>query len=321
MQVAKINTNSMNDPVFLNRHSDMGSISKTRLNSFESDIFIKNTPKNQIPFTGHVSFENFIIGFLKNKSYNTSIKGSKRPYLSICKNLQDIITPVDIKVSKTESIQAWDINPKNSKKYVIILHGFSQNITSNQPLYNVLKNTDFGILAIDYRGYGKNPVSKHITENDIVQDVNASVKYLNSKGINYIGLVGHSFGSYIAAKISNIRNFNFQILVSPMISLEFWLKNVLKHPNKYKNEIRMIKYIPNFKNQYSKIFNITKHLEHNSTPTHVVQAKKDTYIRTSKINSLVKLIPNLKTYTIIQDGGHRMDNNKINQISDILENL
>ena len=293
------------------------NIYRPRHINLTQDVFVKN----QTTFTSANPAENLIIRFLKNKSYNNSIKGSKRPYLSITEELKDAIKEVEIKVSKTEGIQAWDINPNNSNKYIIFLHGFSQNITSNQPLYNALKNTDFGILAIDYRSYGKNKPSKHINENNIVQDVNASVKYLNSKGINNIGIVGHSFGSYIAAKISNLKAFSFQILVSPMISLEFWLKNVLKHPNKYKNESRMIKYIPTFKDQYSKIFNIKKHLEHNSTPTHVVQAKRDTYIRTSKVNELVKIIPNLKSYTIIQNGGHRMDDNKISQITTILENL
>ena len=141
-------------------------------------------------------------------------------------------------------------------KYIIYLHGFSQNVTSNQPLYKALTQTDYGILAIDYRGYGKNKATNETTETEIMHDVQAAAKYLNNKGINNIGLIGHSFGSYIAAKTSNLNNFNFQILVSPMLSLEFWLKNVLKNPKKYKMESTLIKYIPGFKEQYYKVFEI-----------------------------------------------------------------
>lgn len=61
-----------------------------------------------------------------------------------------------------------------------------------------------------------------------MHDIQAAAKYLKEKGINSIGLVGHSFGGYMAAKTSNINTFDFQILVSPMLSLEFWLNNVLK---------------------------------------------------------------------------------------------
>ena len=276
---------------------------------------------NQPSFTSQIKLTDLIIEFLKNKSYYNSIKGSKRPYLSIEKDLEPVISQIKIKVSKNEEINAWDINPKKSNKYIIFLHGFSQNITSNQKLYKTMENSDFGILAIDYRSYGKNKDSKHITENDIMQDVQASVKYLKNKGINNIGLVGHSFGSYIAAKTSNLNPFNFQILVSPMLSLEFWLNNVLKHPDKYKSERLMIKYIPKFKEQYEKIFDIKKHVEQNHTPTYIVQAQRDKYIKTSKVNEVAKIVPNLKKYTILQLGGHRMDENKIQAIEDILEKL
>lgn len=286
----------------------------------QQDLFVRTSPKD-ISFHGGLKFTDLITKYLKSRTYNTAIKGSKRPYLSIDEQLVKNIKEIKIKVSPKEEINAWDINPKHSNKYIIFLHGFSQNITNNQPLYKTLTNTDFGILAIDYRSYGKNKPSKHITEDDIVQDVKSSVKYLSERGITDIGLVGHSFGSYIASKTSKTNPFKFQVLVSPMISLEFWLKNVLKHPKKYKNETKMIKYIPKFKDQYSKIFNIKKYLIDNQTPTYVIQAKRDMYIRTSKVNQLTSQIPNLKSYIVLPQGGHRMDDNKIQAIEGVLNKL
>ena len=50
------------------------------------------------------------------------------------------------------------------------------------------------------------------------------------------GVIGHSFGAYISARVAKEIKPNFLIMVSPMISLEFWLKNVIKHPKKYKFE-------------------------------------------------------------------------------------
>lgn len=275
----------------------------------------------QVNFTGTNALQRLIIKYLKNRSYENSMLGSRRPYLSIDPELEPMLKRFEIKVGKNESIEAFDINPKNSNKYIIYLHGFSQNVTSNQPLYKSLTQTDYGILAIDYRGYGKNKAKNETTETEIMHDVQAAAKYLNNKGINNIGLIGHSFGSYIAAKTSNLNNFNFQILVSPMLSLEFWLKNVLKNPKKYKMESTLIKYIPGFKEQYYKVFEIDKHITENSTPTYVIHSKTDGYINVQGVNKFVKKIPNEKGYILLPRGGHRMDENKIKSIVDVLNQL
>lgn len=285
---------------------------------FERTIPVTNS-NNTIQFTG--LREKLIGAFLKNTSYNRSLRGSKRPYIPLSEEIKDITQEIQIPVTKKESINALDINPNNSKNYIIFLHVFSHNITSNQPLYKSLSKSNYGILAIDYRGYGKNPKSKNIKEQDIIQDIEASIGYLKTKGVDNIGLVGHSFGGYLAAKISDFHDIAFQVLVAPLTSLEFWLKNVLKHPKKYSGEMKMIKYIPGFKEQYSKIFNITKYLELNPTPTYIVQSKQDRYIRTNKITELTKIIPNLKKYIIISTGGHRMDENKIKTITQIVNDL
>lgn len=293
-----------------------------RPKSLQSDCFIKTKqPKNQLTFTGYNALQKLIIKYLKNRSYENSMLGSHRPYLSIDPELEPILNRFEIKVGKNETIEAFEINPKNSNKYIIYLHGFSQNITSNQPLYKALSKTDYGILAIDYRGYGKNKTKNKTTETEIMHDVQAATKYLNNKGINTIGLIGHSFGSYIAAKTSNLNNFNFQILVSPMLSLEFWLKNVLKNPKKYKIESALIKYIPGFKEQYYKVFEIDKHITKNTTPTYVIHSKTDGYINVQGVNKFVKKIPNEKDYILLQRGGHRMDENKIKSIVDVLNQL
>lgn len=296
----------------------------TQNNRFQtkiSDVFIKNNYSGQIDFTGNSIFDKLMIGYLKRKTYKNSIMGSKRPYLSMDQTLAPMVTEVKIGVSPFEKIQAWDINPKTSKDYVIFLHGFSQNITNNQPLYKEIAKTRFGLLAIDYRGYGKNPRSVNIQEDDIVNDVNSSIKYLKDKGVQNIGIVGHSFGAYIGAKVSAKNAPSFLVMVSPMNSLEFWLKNVIKHPNKYKFEMGLIRYVKNFKDQYKKIFNISEYLKDNLTDIYVIQTYKDRYVRTSKVDQMVKDIPNLKQYTKLRGGGHRMDEGKINEVRGVLDNL
>lgn len=285
------------------------------------DEFVRSLNSPQISFEGFPVVEKLMMKYLKIKTYKTSIKGSKRPYLSMDKDLVPITNEVKIYVSPFEQINAWDINPKNSKDYILFLHGFSQNITNNQPLYKELSKTKFGILAIDYRSYGKNPPSPNIKEDDIALDVKSAMNYLKARGVNSIGIVGHSFGAYIGAKVSSKLKPDFLVMVSPMHSLEFWLKNVIKHPAKYKFEIKLVKYLKGFNEQYKKVFNISEHLKDNKTDMYVVQAYNDKYVRTSKVNELVKQILNLKQYTRIRGGGHRMDESKIKEIRRILDNL
>jgi esterase/lipase len=295
------------------------SIAELGLNK---DIFVSSKKQPEIiTFTGAPSYEKFLRRYLETKSCKVSMRASKCLYLDLKTELKGITEAVQVPVSPSESILAWDINPKNSKKYVIYLHGFSQNITNNQPLYKALSNTDFGVLAIEYRGYGKNPKSKNVSDKDIVQDIKSAVEYLQNKGVKDVGLIGHSFGGYVATKASNSNRFGFQILVAPMLSLEFWLKKVLKFPKRYKTETKLIKYLPKYSKQYSKVFDIKKQIVHNTTPTFIVQSRHDAYVRASKVKDFSKQIPDLKKYVEIKNGGHRMDNEKISSIVSILKNL
>lgn len=286
------------------------------------DTFVRTPkPDQNISFTGIFPFDRCIRAFLKHRTFKTSIRGSKRPYIPIEDDLKAISKRLKLKVGKKEEIEALDINPNNSDKYIIFLHGFSQNITNNQPLYKKLKDSKFGILAIDYRGYGKNKPSLNIYERDLDKDVSSAITYLTQKGVKEIGLVGHSFGGYLASRISKKKPIDFQILIAPMISLEFWLRKVLKRPKTNRVELSYIKYIPGFKEQYLKVFDITKHFNGNNTPTYLIHSAKDMYIQAAKINELTKHIPNLQTYTILKHGGHKMDDAKISAIRELLDNL
>lgn len=277
---------------------------------------------NNINFTGlRFNYNGLLIKYIKMQSLRTSMNASKRPYLTMSKHLKDIINPVKIKINNFEEINAWDINPKNSDKYIIFLHGFSQNITNNQPLYEALTKTDYGILAIDYRGYGKNKKTIHFDERNMDEDISAAKQYLKDRGIEHIGLVGHSFGGYLASKNSKSNFYDFQILVSPMMSLQFWVDNVLKHPKKYRNEMFLINYIPRFKEQYRKVFRLHRNIAQNSTPTYIIHSKTDRYIKSQDVEDFAGKMRYLKDLKILDKGGHKMDEFKINAIVETINEL
>lgn len=287
-----------------------------------SDKFVKRVQPQGVTFTGRANiFEKIMQRYLENKSYKNSIFGSKRPYLSLSEDLKPFTKEIKISLPNKEEIGALDINRNNSKEYVLFLHGFSQNINDNQPLYKEISKSRFGVLAPEYRGYGKNKLTKNYRENDIMQDIQASLSYLKENGKQCKGIIGHSFGAYISAKVAKEIKPDFLVMVSPMVSLEFWLKNVIKHPKKYKFEYGLNKYIKGFSKQYHKVFDIRKHLKNNPTNTYIVQSYNDKYVRTCKVNEIAPYIMNLKKFTKIKTGGHKMDNEKIAEIKKIVDKL
>lgn len=319
MYISRIQGNTQLYPQF---KTDRNSEVRYARKPYVADIFVKNNQNKEISFNGRINiFEKMMQKYLEQKSYKTSILGSKRPYLSLAEELKPFSKEVKISLPNNEEIEALDINRNNSMDYVLFLHGFSQNIKDNQPLYREISKSRFGILVPEYRGYGKNKPSKNYTENDILQDIKASLKYLEDNGKQCRGVIGHSFGAYISARVAKEIKPNFLIMVSPMLSLEFWLKNVIKHPKKYKFEYCLIKYIKGFSKQYPRVFDIRKHLKNNPTNTYIIQSYNDKYVRTYKVNEITPDIENLKKFTKLKTGGHKMDSEKIEEIKKIVDKL
>lgn len=125
-----------------------------------------------------------------------------------------------IKNGKT-SFEVLDINPDNSKKYIIFFHGIGQNVTSNQQIYKTMINKGYGVLAPEYGGFG-NSTGK-ISGNSIQKTVKMTMQYLQKSGIERrnIGVVGFSMGSYPSLELaSKNKGLNFLVLISPFNSLK-----------------------------------------------------------------------------------------------------
>lgn len=292
------------------------------LQNLPADEFVKITPTKNISFSGRTNIiERLMQKYLENKSYKNSILGSKRPYLPLSEDLKPFTKEFKIKLPNNEEISVLDINRTNSQNYILFLHGFSQNIHDNQQLYKEISKSRFGILVPEYRGYGKNIPTKNYTENNIVEDINYALNYLKENNKTCEGIIGHSFGAYIGTRISKVTNPKFLVIASPMVSLEFWLKKVVKHPKRYKFEYGLIKYIKNFNKQYHKVFDINKYIIGNDTNTYIVQSTNDAYVRTCKVCEIANNIKNLKKFVKVRNGGHKMESGKINEIKKIIDKL
>jgi len=126
-----------------------------------------------------------------------------------------------IKVNDEIQLKSWIIKKDFKKlKTLVIFHGNAGHLSNRIYKLNELYKLDINILLISWRGFSGNKGSP--TENNLYQDAEASIQWLNEKGVNnnQIILYGESLGSGVAVEIGKENNFNSIILESPFTSIE-----------------------------------------------------------------------------------------------------
>jgi len=152
----------------------MNTINFTTINNQYNYNNVKNNTNRQ-NIDKHCANENGAVNFgAKPKPYNiinpyahylmdymnASAKKSQAKFDSVIPELEGKIKTVKLKSSGGKEISGWDINPNNSDKYVLFLHGMAQNVSNYQPMYKSIADKGVGIFALEYRGYGANASAK-----------------------------------------------------------------------------------------------------------------------------------------------------------------
>jgi len=118
-------------------------------------------------------------------------------------------------------LSSWYIPPKNNNKNKIILylHGNGGNISHRVGEYSSFLDEDYGLFALDYRGYGKSEGSP--SEEGLYKDARSAVKFIEDKGFQTkdIILYGESLGTAIAIQLASEKEFYAVILESPFTSM------------------------------------------------------------------------------------------------------
>jgi fermentation-respiration switch protein FrsA (DUF1100 family) len=120
------------------------------------------------------------------------------------------------------TLSAWWIpatgNPDGST--IIVFHGNGGNRADRTPLAQALTQQGYGVLLVDYRGYGGNPGSP--SEEGLLLDAEAAVAYLKSRpDVDPDRLVyfGESLGAAVALAVGQEHPPSALILRSPFTSL------------------------------------------------------------------------------------------------------
>ena len=254
---------------------------------------------------------------------------SKKLWFPQNKNIKPHIKEVNLKASNSNINRAWDINPDNRQKYIIIIHGLGHNITCLQDLYeNILNKTHFGILAPEYRNLTEEPAKtkklfKTFSYKSMEEDFQAPVDYLVDKGIkkDNIFVLGHSFGGYPASIVGkNNENIGGVILLAATNTYEYLYENIINGTKK-----RVPKYIKFFmkhfnfcKNKFKRLYPTEKLLENTNVPVDIIHAKDDTLVDIKYAERMREKCKNLNSFIKLDSGNHQMDDNKINAVVELL---
>lgn len=116
-------------------------------------------------------------------------------------------------------LSSWYKKAKAGHPTLLYLHGNAGNIGSRIPLVRKFINAGYGVLLLEYRGYGGNMGSP--SEQGLYTDGRAALAFLQSQGLSLkrIALYGESLGTGVATKLAAENKVCALVLQSPYTSL------------------------------------------------------------------------------------------------------
>lgn len=117
------------------------------------------------------------------------------------------------------SLNAWYKPAIAAQVTIVYLHGNAGHIGYRMPLVRQFLTAGFGVLLLEYRGYGGNQGQP--SEQGLYQDGRAAIKYLVGQGIfaNHLVLYGESLGTGLATQLATEFPVCALVLQSPYTSL------------------------------------------------------------------------------------------------------
>lgn len=185
-------------------------------------------------------------------------------------------------------LMAWYKKAKKGKPTIVYFHGNAGNITYILPIANYFITQGFGILLVEYRGYGGNP--GHPSEQGLYQDGHSAIKFLLNQSVSTSNLViyGQSLGSGVAVEMARDYQSCALILQSPFTSMY---------------DVVHWHYPWIFFNPWDGYDSINK-IGKINTPVLILNGKKDDVVPYQQGQTLFKAVRGQKKLVIYPDKGH-----------------
>ncbi|MEI8390426.1 MAG: alpha/beta hydrolase [bacterium] len=131
------------------------------------------------------------------------------------------VQDIYLKTSDNVKINVWYVKAKNNKPTILFCHGNGGNISYYEEIINIFSDKGYGILLLDYRGYGKSEGTP--SETGLYNDIDAALKFLNEKeklSNNRIVLWGLSLGGAVVSEVASKENFKAVMLQSTFTNVK-----------------------------------------------------------------------------------------------------
>lgn len=174
-------------------------------------------------------------------------------------------------------------------------------------------------MSCEYGNFGNN--TEKLTTKSIQNTADMAIKHLKSQNINDIGVVGYSAGGFPALEtaVAAGENCKFLVLISPINSLKDEFNNVAKgNMVKLPKIVKFVlKKIPFIFNSLENILNLKQTIKKNNAPTYMIYSIKDSVVPPTSTENLSKQINNLRGIVKLKEGGHSIDDGKLDAFSNL----
>lgn len=263
------------------------------------------------------------IKYQVDKIFDRSLTASRWRITPIANDLQPHFKEIPLRAKNVDTY-AYDITNENgASKYVLMLHGLGQNISALQPLFRqIITQTDYSVLAPEYRAFGKNPPAT-ISDETFLADTQAALDYLvKDKEINPqdICVIGHSFGGFTASQlVKKNPDIGRLILVAPLDNFgdEMVRSSVVKHVSPF--ALKLLRHISFLRAYLRNLFNTKKELKKSTVPVDIIHSMNDKVISYKTAQYLAESSLNLQGMHLLKTGGHIMEEKKIAAIIALLK--
>jgi hypothetical protein len=134
-----------------------------------------------------------------------------------------------LKTSDSETLIAWHIAPAAGKPLILYFHGNGGGLELRNERFQALTRTGYGLLAIEYRGYGGSSGSP--SEEGLHRDAEAGYETALALGVapKNIIVMGESLGTGVAVPLAVRHEVGAVVLDSPFSSIvdvaavHFWM--------------------------------------------------------------------------------------------------
>jgi uncharacterized protein len=129
------------------------------------------------------------------------------------------VREVTLQTADGLALSSWFLPPPNGAPTIAYFHGNGGNIAYRADRLMRFARAGYGMLLVEYRGYGGNPGSP--SEAGFNADADAAYEFLRRQGIagERLVLYGESLGSAVAVRLAATQKIGALILESPFTSI------------------------------------------------------------------------------------------------------